>query len=113
MSAVAKGCAVGAALVAGVCVSLPQDNHTFICGPGDAGTPEVMAADSHTLSLLDKGYFLPFAVSGIVAGGDNVGTYRLTCTLPAGEKPTGKVVDHNGVIYDAPTNPLGEYPIVG
>ena len=70
--------------------------------------------------LFAAGYWQPFAVSGKVTGGTNVGNYHLTCNLAAGQSVADVhgYVGGGGTVYgpdlhDAMSSVLGNYPVVG
>lgn len=66
--------------------------------------------------LLAAGGWVPSAVSGNIAGGDNLGAYHLECNPPDGLTPTGQYVGGGGDVVDATVAAnaqTGYYPIVG
>ncbi|HLI56485.1 MAG TPA: hypothetical protein VKY26_05555, partial [Actinomycetota bacterium] len=50
--------------------------------------------------LLASGWWLPTAVAGNIAGGDNLGGYHLVCNPPTGLTATGQYVDDGGNILE-------------
>jgi hypothetical protein len=66
------------------------------------------------------GYWTPYALSGNVPGGNNIGSYHLICYLPPGMKETGGFIggDGNAVPAVSPYvndgNPIpGVYRVIG
>ncbi len=61
--------------------------------------------------LLASGWWLPTAVPGTVAGGDNLRGYHLECNPPNSWKATGQWVDGGGGVLDRNPAGIGWYAI--
>jgi len=76
-----------------------QPTNVFLCYSKFQGDPSVWPMPTAT-KLMGQGYWQPFAISGHVAGGTNVGTtahpYHLVCNLSGSQADTGKYVDNDG-----------------
>ena len=91
-----------------------QENGVFLCYSAYQDQPGVWPA-SEAKALLEKGYWYPYAVSGKVDGGTNVGDYHLTCNIAATQSvsKTSFVGGDGTVLGSAYAGVLGVYPMIG
>lgn len=86
-------------------------NHMFLCyskWEQDGGA--VMPTDEAE-QFLASGWWLPTAVPGNVAGGDNLGDYHLECNPPDGFTSTGQWVDGGGGVLGTDPAGIGWYAV--
>lgn len=89
----------------------PDVDHAFACaGQPSGGLPGVWAVPEKSVfpdwMTFAAGYWTPYAMSGNLDGGNNIGSYHLICYLPPGMKETGGFIGGDGKAVPA------EYPYV-
>lgn len=94
-----------------------QIDHSFLCYSAFQTNPGVWQNGQAT-SLLAQGYWSPYAVSGNVAGGTNIGSYHLVCNLATGQSAGGSLLDESGRLIGPTVAPVfksivGVYPVAG
>jgi len=94
-----------------------RENNVFLCYSTYQTDPGVFGMRAAT-ALLAQGYWSPYAVQGIVAGGTNIGGYHLVCNLAAGQAAGDSTLGGAGEVYGAGSKPdvqgvPGHYPVLG
>ena len=90
-------------------------NHVFLCYSKFEQDGGAVFDVSQQAALIAQGYWLPSAVAGNVAGGDNIGAYHLVCNPPTGLAATSVSLDDGGDVLPDPVvvEGTGYYPILG
>jgi hypothetical protein len=94
---------------------VPQVNHVFLCYSKFEQDGGAVFDVSQQAALIKQGYWLPSAVAGSIAGGDNIGAYHLVCNPPTGLAATNLSLDDGGDVLSntVAAEGTGYYPILG
>jgi len=96
----------------GACPVAPE-NHVFLCYSKFEVDPGVWPV-GQAEALLESGYWKPSAVSGMVDGATNIGSFHLVCNPPASSVSDGSYIGGDGsMIAGADAGVAGFYPHVG
>jgi hypothetical protein len=96
----------------GPCTTTPENN-VFLCYSKFQVDPGVWPV-SQAQALILSGYWEPSAVSGMVGGGTNIGSFHLVCNPPASSTSDGAYIGADGsMVSGAGADVAGYYPHVG
>jgi hypothetical protein len=98
-------------ITTGGCPVAPE-NHVFLCYSKFQVDPGVWPV-SQAQALILSGYWEPSAVSGMVGGGTNIGSFHLVCNPPASSTTDGSYVGADGSVSATGADVAGYYPHVG
>lgn len=106
---------LSATLAPAVGTAVPQVNNVFLCYSKFEQDGGAVFNVNEQAALLKSGFWLPSAVAGNVAGGDNIGVYHLVCNPPTGLAAMSVSLDDGGDVLpnSVAADGTGYYPILG